>query len=318
MADWWDRVDVSSWESFSDEVQGSHEVQWLQHEGVRWLHKYTTTPTNGVEQGEDWAEVVSTRVAVDLGVPCAQTALALRHGRRGSISRSVRPSDYDLYDGALELQWAAAPGYVAHAEGAPAVDPARPGIRRPGHTIANLRAVLSGCAAPLGFEGPDGFNGYDVFVGYLLLDAMIANQDRHEQNWAILRPRLESLGTPTLSPSFDHASSLGFNLHDPLRQRILEDGRLEVWARKGVANRFEHVKGAPLTLVDHAAAALSVCSPPVVAWWQGRVVGLDMAGTFGALAAHSVDSMSHPAVRFAIELLTLNHERLKDAIARYS
>lgn len=29
--------------------------------------------------------------------------------------------------------------------------------------------------------------GFDVFVGYLLLDALVAKRDRHEQDWAVLR-----------------------------------------------------------------------------------------------------------------------------------
>lgn len=44
----------------------------------------------------------------------------------------------------------------------------------------------------------------DVFAGYVLLDAWIANQDRHHENWGALR-----MGTALyLAPSFDHGAAL--------------------------------------------------------------------------------------------------------------
>ena len=42
------------------------------------------------------------------------------------------------------------------------------------------------------------------FVGYVLLDAWIANQDRHHENWGALRHGDEL----RLAPTFDHGASL--------------------------------------------------------------------------------------------------------------
>jgi len=63
----WERVDVSDWSVRRTEAAGSSENLWLDEPGSdskpdrRWMHKDITIPLNGAEQGEDWAEVVSTR-----------------------------------------------------------------------------------------------------------------------------------------------------------------------------------------------------------------------------------------------------------------
>ena len=59
----------------------------------------------------------------------------------------------------------------------------------------------------------DGLSAWEVFVGYLVLDALIGNTDRHEENWAVI----VSESGRYLAPTFDHASSLGFLLSDPQR-----------------------------------------------------------------------------------------------------
>lgn len=232
----WDRVDASDWGVLEVEQSGSSEAVWLLEPstGERWLHKDTTIPSNGIEQGEDWSEVLSTQVAELIGIPCAPTRLCMRAGRRGSLSRSIRPGDRDLWEGALVLEDAAVPGYFRQIEGGPpAVDPKRPGIRRPGHSLSNIERALDGVLPPPGLKGPAGLTGFDVFAGYLVLDALIANPDRHEQNWAVLTPQLRTLPA-ALSPSYDHASSLGHNLQDPARRIYMNDpDRLAKWGLEG-------------------------------------------------------------------------------------
>ncbi|MBK9696690.1 MAG: hypothetical protein IPO80_04555 [Propionibacteriaceae bacterium] len=312
----WVPIDVSDWVLLGVEQAGTNSVIWLRdpndHERV-WLHKNTSTPiSTGVEQGEDWAEVAATHVAVALGVPCADTRLCRRHGRRGSLSLSVRPNGHDLNEGRVALLSAHSPGYVPHVEGEKTVDPARPGVKRPGHSLANIKTALHGVQAPPGFKGPAAMSGFDVFVGYVILDALVANRDRHEQNWAVLRPQL--VGLPDrLAPSYDHGGSLGYNLSDAERERRLSDPiSLTAWARKGTAHRFEHVGQAP-SLVDHAVAAISLASPEAAQWWQGRLASLDLS-PLSAVLAQGVPGMSLPAATFTNKLLNLNLRRLQDAI----
>lgn len=320
MDDWRLRIDVTEWEVSDVEASGSHVTQWLvqpgtpDREAAVWLHKSTVTPANGIEQGEDWAEVVSTQVGSALGVPCAITRMCMREGVRGSISRSVRPAGYALWEGWFALEVAEAPGYFRHEEGDPGVDPSRPDVRRPGHSIANIRHSLEGYLPPLDFAGPDWFGAFDVFVGYLLLDALIANRDRHESNWAILLPELRG-PEPRLAPSYDHASSLGFNLTDDRRLTLLDEpARLMKWVENGTAYRFEHVE-RPASLVDHAVAALATCTATVREWWAERVRTVDLTAVFDALAAEASGPVSHPASTVAAAILKMNLGRLNDALA---
>lgn len=312
----WTPIDVTDWELIGIEPAGTNAVVWLRdplEQDRAWLHKSTTTPSStGREQGEDWAEVAATQAAVALGVACAQTRLCIRRGRRGSLSLSVKPDGHDLNEGRVVLLSAGVPGYVPHTEGHTAVDPTRPRVKRPGHTLANIQAALDGVAAPPGFVGPPSLSGFDVFIGYLILDALVANRDRHEQNWAVLRPQL--LGdADRLAPSYDHGGSLGYNLSDPERERRLDDpSALAAWARRGTAHRFEHVPPPP-SLVEHAAAGMAMCSPEAAQWWQGRLANLDLTDLFKALE-HGVPGMSDPATTFTSKLLDLNLRRLQHAL----
>ncbi len=243
--------------------------------------------------GEDWAEVVSTQVGTRLGVPCAQTRLCIRNGRRGSISLSVIPAGYDLVEAYVEL--ASVEGYVRHLEGAPAKDSERPNVKRPGHTLANIRKVLNDVTAPPSFEGPPDLNAYDVFIGYLIFDALVANRDRHEQNWAILSPQL--LTNPRyISPSYDHGGSLGYNLDDRKRERLLEQhGGIMAWAERGTAWRFEHTDAAP-TLVRHAHVGLATCSRAGAHWWKERLRAVSLDSICRDLPGGEVPGMSESAL----------------------
>lgn len=306
---------MTHWELLGFEAAGTNSVVWLREPtvGGEWLHKNTTTPSStGLEQGEDWAEIVATQAAIALGVPCAQTNLCTRRGRRGSLSLSVKPPGHDLNEGRVVLLSKDAPGYFPHTEGDKGIDPSRPGVKRPGHSLANIKAALVGVWPPPEFIGPATVSGFEVFVGYLVLDALVANRDRHEQNWAVLRPQL--LGSPDrLAPSFDHGGSLGYNLQDPDRARLLGDLAAQgAWVRRGTAHRFEHA-GRPPSLVDHAVAGLSMCSQDAADWWRGRVLNLDLTDLTRVLR-QGVSEMSELAATFTSKLLDLNLRRLQDAI----
>lgn len=51
-----------------------------------------------------------------------------------------------------------------------------------------------------------------VLDGYLMLDVLIGNQDRHDENWAII---INEVTKDTyLSPSYDHSAGLARGLSD--------------------------------------------------------------------------------------------------------
>lgn len=315
----WERIDVSSWQIINSEQSGSHETTWLldaRDKETRWLHKNTTVHPDR-EQGEDWAEVIATQVGMSLGVPVALTRLCSREGRRGSLSRDVRPSTLDLFSGHLVLEdCREVDDYIAHLEGVPAHDSRRPDVKRPGHSITNIRKALQGSGAPPGFDGPESMDAFDVFAGYLLLDAVVANRDRHEQNWAQLRPQLTTLA-PRLCPSYDHSSSLGFaETESKMALRAKDPRALEAWARRGTAGRFEYA-GKPDSLVQLAGEAMTFASAEAQSHWRQRISEFELTAITDPLASGVIPEMSEPTTRFVITLLEMNLERIRHELGTH-
>ena len=295
------RLEVSAWKLLGEEPDGLSEHPWLMRPGddQLWLYKPVEIKM-GNRQGEDWAEKVVSEVGGLLGVPCAQIELAIRAGQEGLVSRDVKPRGWDLQPGAAVLD-GVVDGYESRTK------------YRAGHTITNIERALRDMRPPPGWPDLSGLTAYDTFCGFLVLDALVANRDRHDHNWAVVIP--PTVDAPCLAASFDHASSLGFNLNDDSRRQILADDRLARWAQQGTAWRFEHQPpmSSVETLVDLAVRALDRASPAARLVWQGAVTRLQTAdftdiirGTLG---------MSEIASTFAVELLTINRRRLLSAWA---
>lgn len=292
--------DVSEWEVFSDETEGADEKWWLidPADGRLWLFK-PPVDKFGFRQGEDWAERVSTELARAIRVPCADVELGDRAGRRGSMSRRLQPRGWDIQPGKL-LLGEFDPGYVSKARG------------RLGHSLARIAAALTCAQVEPPAGAPEGFNAFDVFAGYMVLDALIANCDRHDDNWSILIPPPGGDARYHLCGSYDQSSSLGYNVNPKLATRILgvPDG-VSRWAHRGTAHRFESGPDGTVTLVDHAVHALLMCRPAVRGFWIDALAGVTQDTMDGLL--NSVPDLSDLCRTFASEVLRINHERLLDA-----
>ncbi|MGK2874260.1 MAG: hypothetical protein ACSLEW_01300 [Nocardioides sp.] len=155
---------------------------------------------------------------------------------------------------------------------------------------------------------PSGFNAFDQFCGYLVLDALVANRDRHEENWGVLR---DPAGRVTLAPSYDHGNSLGFNLQDD--RRLLElnrDPQLERWASRGMADRFEASRN--VTLVAFAHRALTLATLGVDAFWLDQLAAV--TGPELETVITGTPEMSDACRTFCLRLLATNQRRLLDGI----
>lgn len=289
-------LDVSGWDVIADETSGVEEKYWLQAPGssTRWLFK-TITVKDGQVYGEDWAEKAVSELARLVGVPCARIELAVLRGRAGCISADLRPASHELQHGQVLLEVCGAPGYV-HGTGRV----------HPGHTLENIRTSLAGALPPPDCQLPFDGTAYDVFASYVLLDAWVANRDRHDNNWAVLRPVLEPDGSLRLCGSYDHASSLGFNLTDQERTRRLADRTVEAWCRRGTAWRFDYERGT--TLVQLAARALRLASPDAQCYWFERLRNVSEDRVRDVVAR--VPRMSDPARTFAETVLDVNRRRV--------
>lgn len=291
----WESVDVTSWQLLEVEKKGQDERRWVRDPitDQAWLFKPVVIH-DGHRQGEDWAEVLASHIGQRLGVPCAEVRLATSRGIEGCVSKDHKPRE----------GWQIQPGSVLLTDVEPAYQSRVKG--RPGHSLENIQLLLSGLAAPLGFE-PVEFTAFDVFVGYLVMDAVIANRDRHDDNWSVLRP--PDHGPDRLCGAYDQAGALGFNLTDDYRLQCIQSGHVQNWARKGTAHRFEHPpEEAPPTLIAFAHRALAMVETSVASRWLSAVDDLDVDEV--EVQARLSPVMSEPAVTFAMSVLRINRERM--------
>lgn len=287
-----DVIDVSGWPDAMDEPLGTKPKQWLRHpaDDQLWLWKKATWHRGpaGVRlrRGDDWAEKVASVVGGMLDVPVATVELATRHGDAGVISRSVLSDGQELAHGNELLA-----GFTGVVR-----DPRD----RHDHTIEVIAQVLDGVGPP---PGKTAGKAMDWFAGYLILDALISNTDRHQENWAVI----DDGGERWLSPSFDHASSLGFQLTDAERDERLttSDHQRTVAA---YANRAKSKFEGEIHPRDAALDAFRRVWPTFREHWREAVASLPGIETIVEDVPR--DRMSSAARRFASALYAENHRRL--------
>lgn len=292
----YDVLDVSVWPVMGEEPAGLDEKDWLEEPGSRraWLYK-PVTRHGEVQQGENWSEKIASEVGAAMGIPCAAVELATRHDVLGCISLDLRPRRWQMQPGAVVLS-GLVPDYQSQLR------------LRTGHSLPNIIRVLERTAVPPGSSVPEEFGAFEVFAGFLVFDALVANRDRHDENWSVLQPPVEQ-EPDRLAGSYDHASSLGFNLRDDERIRRLQDGTIEEWARRGTAWRFEYPPdGKPVTLTAHAADALALCRSEVRTHWLDAVSALE-EDALGDIVAR-VPNLSAPTASFTTQRLAINRRRV--------
>ena len=298
-------TDVTEWEVLSDETLGTKPKRWLRDAGGdTWLMKDTTFSRlhdgSTIRKGDDWSERVACGVAEALGLPAARVELAFKRGTDerllGVISRDMLVgADGSRIHGPEEL-----------IDGNELLDEPVTVGNRGGYTVEAVRGALNGVLAPR--ESPEGATAWDVFVGYLLLDAVIGNTDRHEENWAVISGP-EGL---RLAPTFDHASCLGFQLDDGQRvDRLLTRDR--GYTPEAYADRARTPFAGQPHPVDVVAQALVMSATGSNLHWFGRCADIDaLARPIWAIPA---ERMSAPAREFAERVLTRNCQRLLDGLA---
>jgi hypothetical protein len=160
------------------EPLGSKPKFWFREGARRLLFKADDRGT-----GEDWAEVVACHLCRLLGLPHVEYELATEFDgqtplRPGVICPNMSPPPKTLILGNQLLL---------------ALDPQYPHAQRfkvKQHTVDAVCEIVSVLSPPDSewmAEVPPGITtALDLFVGYVLLDAWIANQDRHHENWGAI------------------------------------------------------------------------------------------------------------------------------------
>jgi hypothetical protein len=153
----------------------------------------------------------------------------------------------------------------------------------------------------------------DIFIGYLLFDTWIANQDRHDQNWGLVRVKNDFY----LAPSYDHGSSLARNLTD--------SGRIGRMATKDIGFSIEkYVATARSSLYPNPIGSEKVKSfltidllryairlfPTAGIFWAHRLNKISEKNVEEALEQIPISHMSNASKDFTKKLLILNQKRI--------
>jgi len=177
-----------------------------------WLFKYPRCNT-----GEHWAEKVAAEVAALLEISHAKVELAVFEKDKGSVTKSFAQEGQELVHGNQML------ATVVHN-----YDRSRT-FHQSSHTLANIWQVMD----RVFIESEAAEQAKFCLAEYVVLDALIGNTDRHHENWGILREWQDSSWQEFVAPSFDHASSLGRELKNTRRIRILAEDRIGSYVEKG-------------------------------------------------------------------------------------
>jgi len=205
-------IDTSLWtRDLKSQASGTRAKYWFLEPGsdpenaTKYLFKIPTEGTGG-----HWAEFVASNVGAKLGFQTAEVNLAMNEGVLGTISKNFRPKIEEFYEGG-DL-------FLAKFED----------FNRYSLTYYELPHILELLAA------------YDIekeFVDIPVFDALIANNDRHCDNWGVLR----GPNGIRLAPIYDNGSSLGFNEVNEKKKKMLVDDKMLA----GFCNRGKPSIGLP-------------------------------------------------------------------------
>ena len=238
------------------------DEQILPHERNLWLLKFPRPNT-----GEHWAEKIAAEVGKLIGVECAPVELANCDGDLVTICESFDPDNwYELYEYVVDEKEMMDDEYLVPDDVVCGTDvegiDIEGSIFIPGSEILaskidgydtspevrfrqrdhNVRNIIEAVKETI--SGEDDQPRQDLtdvltsLASYALLDALIGNMDRHHENWMIKDEISNGLRRFSAAPSFDHASSLGRELENERRIRILDSGGILSYLMRGHGGVF--------------------------------------------------------------------------------
>lgn len=284
------------------EQLGTKPKFWFSDEhGKRYLFKLNRSEGEG-STGEDWGEKVTAELCRLLGLPHAQYEFATWKNQTGVVSLSFVP-ERGTWVAGNEVLVRIDKGY-----------PREKFYRVRQHTLRLVLTIikLDIVLLPLNWNGfGDVQSALDVFIGYLMLDAWVANQDRHHENWGFI---VSPDRTIHLAPTFDHASSLGWNETDETRtQRLTTRDRrrgMDRYVTRALSAFFSTPNSnKPMPTLDVFREASKIRPLAAKAWLDrlSQISDNDVRHIFEQIPA---ERMSDSARQFAMKMLELNQKRL--------
>lgn len=155
----------------------------------------------------------------------------------------------------------------------------------------------------------------EVFTGYVLLDAWVANQDRHHQNWGAIRDGEHF----RLAPTYDHGAALARNLTDEERADRLntrDRGRtIAHFAARARSAFYDSPKAKKTLSALEVFAIFAKINPSGGCLWADQLSKIPPETVRGILDLVPSQRMSTVCREFTSQLLTINQQRILDLFA---
>ena len=264
--------------------------------------------------GENWAEKVACELAECIRLPHALYELARYNEKQGVVCRTLVARGARIIH-ANELLSTSVQDYELRSKS---------NYRESQHTLRRVLGYFKlseslQLTAPYGYERtPEISSATDFFIGYLMFDAWIGNQDRHDNNWGVIR---SNDGSVFLAPSYDHGSSLARNESDEIRRLMLttkDRGRhISSYIARARSALYPHHKldekvKALFTLEAFIGAAEK--NQLAAEEWCKRLIGVAQLDIVRILDQVPPAIMSEVAKEFTLKFLLLNQVRIYSAV----
>jgi hypothetical protein len=287
----------------SIETLGTKPKFWFSHGGIEYLWKESRTKT-----GEHWSEKISCELCRLIGLPHAHYELARYKGKKGVVSPNFIPNGATMTFGNQLL--------VERQKEYPVTR----FYKVKEHSLSLVLRILGFAAfdvkPPIGWiHNSDLDRGVEIFIGYLMLDAWIGNQDRHYENWGLIRTKERK---NHLAPTYDHASSLGRNESDKKRLNCLHnrgrDNRLiiESYVERAKSAFYSSGQNQRRWNTIESFQKASLKYKKAATFWIKKIKSVSNDDVQLILSNIPGTEISEPAVDFAREFLKLNRDRILD------
>lgn len=149
------------------------------------------------------------------------------------------------------------------------------------------------------------------FIGYLLFDTLIANQDRHHENWGFIFA--SQSGELSLSPTYDHGASLACRMREKERKQRMTTNDTQ-YSVKFFANKAKTpFYNKERLLKTYQIAELCIMRfPKESSYWIEKISCLSHEQLLNVINNISNEWMSATEKEFTLSLLLYNQQYLKE------
>lgn len=291
------------------EQMGTKEKFWYR-EGSPFDAK-TLFKAGRPNTGENWAEVISAQIATAIKLPSAEYQFAECRIQDKIVKGTITPTLIKESTSRMIHGNELLARYSETAKEATLYDP----DTRKHHTLTRAIAYLSEdfLLPPIDCITSDARkDALDFFLGYLVFDALIGNQDRHAENWAIIR-RADDIYH--LCPTYDHGSSLGRNETDDSRLHKLttrdKNGNIEAYCKRAASGFFpQSGTGKSIKLIECVEIAARIREHAFFEWQE--LIGQTVSDSLLQSIIDPIpqDIMSDISKRFTKEYIKHNLNRI--------